>query len=204
MNITEAIEQINTIHEHEARGESYRGYHPGALAASGGLGLLAGALQGWILPEMTPTTFVLYWTAVASLAFVVGAWPTVMDYLTRDDALARRRTRTITWQFLPCLVVGFILTLAVVRHDPAHAFIALLPGCWCLLFGLGTVASRPFLPVGAGGVAIWFFLAGSLLLLCNPGSPPPGWAVGIPFGFGQILAAGVLLRDRREGRSDGV
>ncbi|MGL4553011.1 MAG: hypothetical protein ACRC33_17725 [Gemmataceae bacterium] len=188
MDLSDALDQIDAIHAHAARGETYRGYHPHALAASGLVGLLAALAR--------PDAFLPFWCAVGVAAGLVAAAPTLADYFRRDTALGRRRTRVVARQFLPCLLAGVILTLAVARPGYRDACTPLLPGAWSLLFGLGVVASVPFLPRLTPVVAAWYLAAGAALLW-SAGGPPTGWTVGVPFGVGQCLAAAVVWHDRR-------
>ena len=194
MDLSEALQQIDAIHAHVARGETYRGYHAHALAASGLLGLAAAFVQ--------PTAFLPYWCAVGVLAGLIAAAPTLIDYFTRDTPLGRRRTRIVCRQFAPCLLAGVALTLAFTRSEYREMGLPLLPGAWALLFGLGTVASLPYLPRLASVVAVWYLAAGAVLLWTVQGPVPAGWTVGVPFGVGQLMAAAVLWLDRREGADD--
>ncbi len=187
MDLSEALERIDAIHSHLARGEAYRGYHPQALAVSGLLGLGAAFLS-----PATPAAFVAFWVGAAGVAAGVGVLPTLWDYLTRDDADRRRRTLIILRQFAPCLLAGAALTAAL----PLPACLPHLPGVWALLFGLGAVSSLPYLPRGAWVVAAWYFGVGLTLLLAAPAPVPPGWSVGVPFGVGQMLAAWVMFATR--------
>lgn len=197
MNLDDALDQLDAIHAHLARSETYRGYRPAGLALSGVVGLAAALAQPWAVPADEPLVFVRYWLLVAAGCAALAGGGTVVGYFTREDEFARRRTRTVLGQFLPCLAVGGALTLALSRH--AGADVALLPGLWSLLFGLGTVASLPYLARSAGWVAGWYFAAGLLLLLNIDGPVPAGWTVGVPFGVGQILAAVALGRPRSGG-----
>jgi hypothetical protein len=194
MDLSEALQRIDAIHSHVARGETYRGYHAHALAASGLFGAASALLQ--------PAAFLPYWCAVGVVAALIAAAPTLIDYFTRDTSLGRRRTRIVCRQFLPCLLAGIALTVAFARPEFREVGLPLLPGTWALLFGLGTVASLPYLPQLAGVVAVWYLGIGAVLLWTVQGPVPAGWTVGVPFGVGQLLAAGVLWLDRQEGRSD--
>ena len=71
--------------------EVYRGFHPLGVALSGAVGLLAAALQPWLVGD-DPTGFVRYWLLVAAVAGGVGFTPALDAYLRREDAFARRRT----------------------------------------------------------------------------------------------------------------
>jgi hypothetical protein len=199
MNVTDALEQIEAIHAQLAKGEEYRGYRPLALALSGLLGLLAAALQGCFVSEPDPAAFVRYWVLVALAAASVAGGGTVAAYLTHEDGHARRRTRTVIAQMLPSLLAGGVLTAALSRPGRASETVALLPGLWSLIYGLGTVASLPYLPRLAAAVAAWYLLAGAVLLWTAEGAVPSGWSAGLPFGTGQLLAAAILYRrDRLE------
>ena len=79
MDLSEALEQIDAIHAHVARGETYRGYHPHALAASGLLGLAAALVQ--------PDAFLALWCSVGVVAGLIPA--TMASRLKIVDALRR-------------------------------------------------------------------------------------------------------------------
>jgi hypothetical protein len=194
MDLAEALDRIDAIHGHLARGEPYRGYRPLALALSGVIGLLAAAAQPLFVAD-DPGSFIVYWVAVALTCGVVAGGTTVHGYLFRDDDLARRRTRVVLRQFVPCLFAGVVVTIVLSRQPWQPLAVPLLPGLWALLFGLGTVASLPYLPRAAALVAGWYLLAAVVLFCCDPAAPG-GWGVGVPFGVGQLFAAAVLLRDR--------
>jgi hypothetical protein len=194
MNLSEALEQIDSIHEHLAKGEEYRGYRPLSLVISGLLGLLAALVQPWLAVD-DPLEFVSYWLMVACLCATVAGGATLFGYIRDEDEFARRRTRTVMRQFLPCLLVGAIVTVVLARAEHTGATVRFLPGLWSLLYGLGAVASLPYLPRLAGLVAVWYLAAGCLLLML--GLPATPGSVGLPFGIGQVLAGIVLYLTRR-------
>ncbi len=73
------------------------------------------------------------------------------------------------------------------------ALVPLLPGLWAICFGIGTFASRPYLPRASGWIALFYYAAGFTLLWIARGPEPlTGWWVGGVFGVGQLLAALVL------------
>jgi hypothetical protein len=69
----------------------------------------------------------------------------------------------------------------------------MLPGLWELVFSLGIFASCRFLPRPMFAVGLWYLAAALACLVVESGprtlSP---WAMGIPFGVGQLLVAAVL------------
>lgn len=189
--MSRALEQIAEIHGQIAKGELYRGYRSLPVAASGLMGILAAWLQPPALGAVYPAGFVLYWTAVAAGAAFVGTSEILYNYIVHDRAADRRRTRRVVGQFLPSAAAGGAMALCFTHLSPA--LVALLPGLWALCFGIGTFASRPYLPRASGWVALYYYLAGFTLLWTAQGTGSlSGWRVGGTFAAGQLLAAMVL------------
>jgi hypothetical protein len=191
MQYTEALSRISEIHEHMTKGEVYRGIRSLPVALSGACGLLAASLQHRLLSQAEPRTSVVYWLIVAAVGVLIGMSETFYNYLFRDDDFARRRTRRVVAQFLPCLAAGGAVTWGLVRAN--ESLVSLLPGLWAVLFSLGLFAARPYLPRAIGWVALFYLVAGFRLLLLDrePGSLW-GWDIGFTFGTGQLAAALVL------------
>jgi hypothetical protein len=188
MEVRDALDQLDRIHEQLTKGEVYRGFRVPAVALVGCLGLLAAAGQGWVVPAGDLTAFVWYWSAVGAVGLLVGCGAAVRSYFFREDDFERRRTRRVMGQFLPCVLAGGLLTAALARND---AFIPLLPGVWAVVFGLGVVAVRPHLPRAVGVIGLAYVLAGGLLLAWLP-PEPGGWCVGGVFGAGHLITAAAL------------
>ena len=192
MDVPKALDQIAAIHEQMAKGEVYRGYRSVPLAASGVIGVLAAWLQPPLVGAGDPVGFVLYWTAVAAAAALVGLSEIIYAYAMEDDAAARRKTRRVIGQFLPSMVGGALITICFTHLSPS-SLVPLLPGLWAVCFGIGTFASRPYLPKASGWVALFYYAAGFVLLWIARGPEPlSGWWVGGTFGTGQMLGALVL------------
>ncbi len=189
MEFGRALSQISEIHQHLARTEVYRGYRSVPVALSGVAGLAAAALQAPRLSATDPAGFVWFWTAVAIFAGLVGSSEIAFNYLFREGAYERRRTRTVVLQFAPSVVAGAIATLAFATTSPA--LVPLLPGLWAMLFGVALFAARPLLPRATGWVALYYLAAGAALLWYG-GPAPSAWTVGGTFGAGQLIAALVL------------
>ena len=198
MEYGRALDQISEIHQHLARTEVYRGYRSLPVALSGAVGVIAAALQAPGLAAADPAGFVLFWTAIAVVAALVGSSEIAFNYVFREDALGRRRTRLVVGQFAPSVAAGAIATAAFVALGAA--LVPLLPGLWALLFGVAVFAARPYLPRATGLVALFYLVAGAWLLWHAAGAPSP-WAVGGTFGAGQLAGALVLYWNLE--RSDG-
>lgn|SRR5687767_4148227 len=191
VDVPRALDQIAAIHEQMAKGEVYRGYRSLPVAASGVIGLIAAWLQPPALGATDPIGFVLYWAAVAVAALLVGSSEILYAYAMEDDAAARRQTRRVVGQFLPSLAGGVLIAICFMHLSTT--LVPLLPGLWAFCFGLGTFASRPYLPKATGWVALFYYAAGFVLLWIARGPEPlSGWWIGATFGTGQLLAALVL------------
>jgi len=186
-----ALDQIEEIHRQIAKGEVYRGYRSLPVAMSGLMGLTAAWLQPARLGAADPIGFVLYWAAIAAGAAFIGSSEIIYNYVVHEDATGRRKTRQVVGQFLPSLVGGAGMTVCFTHLSVA--FVPLLPGLWAICFGIGTFASRPYLPRASGWVALFYYAAGfTLLWIARGPESPAGWWVGGTFGAGQLMAAVVL------------
>jgi hypothetical protein len=193
MDLREALDNIAIIRRRMAETEVFRGYRALPVAFSAVLALGAGAAQKTLLPrpEQNVAGYVTLWSAVALLS-IVAAGLTV--YL-RDRVAGISSTRHVTWlaigQFVPCLVAAAAVTLVIARVAPQSAW--LLPGLWQVFFSLGVVASCRLLPRPAFAIGAFYFGSGiaTLLLARGPHALSP-WAMALPFGLGQLLAAAVL------------
>ena len=191
MDVTRALDQIAEIHGQIAKGEVYRGYRSLPIAASGLIGIVAAWLQPFALGSGDPVGFVLYWTAIAAAAGFVGSSEIIYNYVVHERESDRRHTRRVIAQFLPS-VVGAVAITVCFTHLSA-TLVPLLPGLWAFCFGIGTFASRPYLPKASGWIALCYYAAGFALLWIARGPEPlTGWWVGGIFGVGQLLAATVL------------
>jgi hypothetical protein len=191
VDASRALDQIEEIHRQIAKGEVYRGYRSVPVALSGLMGLAAAWLQPTALGAADPVGFVLYWALIAAAAAFVGSGEIIYNYIVHEDATGRRKTRKVVGQFLPSLVGGAAMTLCFTHLS--SALVPLLPGLWAICFGIGTFASRPYLPRASGWIALFYYAAG-FALLWIAGGPEllTGWWVGGTFGAGQLLAAVVL------------
>lgn len=193
MDLREALDSIAVIRRRMAETEVFRGYRALPVAFSAILALSAGFLQQTILPrpDQDVPSYVLLWSAVALLSILAAG----LAMFLRDRVAGVSSTRPVTWlaigQFLPCLVAAAAVTVVIVRIAPQSAW--LLPGLWQVFFSQGVFASCRLLPRPAFAVGVFYLVSGivTLVLARGPDALSP-WAMAIPFGFGQLLAAGVL------------
>ena len=195
MELHEALHQISDIRRQMARGSVFRGYRSLTVGFSGVLGLLAAAIQPfWVaVPQSDLERYLILWIGAAGISLVV----TGVELIWRAEAVRSGLTRETTLfaveQFLPCLLVGGLLTFCIVRGAPEAAW--MLPGLWAMVFGLGIFASSRLLPRQVFWVGAYYVCCGSGCLLVGDGawalSP---WQMGITFGGGQLFGAAILHR----------
>jgi len=191
--LRQALDDISAIRSQVARGTQFRGYGPVSVASSGILALLVAAAQvHWAQSsEYDLRQFLVVWISTAAIAVFLSALETVFRVRRVHSGLALEMIQAAAEQFLPCVVVGLLLTVVLMRVAPQDSW--MLPGLWAVLFSLGVFASCRFLPRQMFAVGAWYLAAGlvSLLIAAAHHALLP-WAMGISFGVGQLLVAAVL------------
>lgn len=192
MELREALTQIAEIRLQMARTEVFRGYRAAPVAFSGLLALGAMLVQANLIPapERQIGAYLALWVSAAILSAVAAG----IGMALRGSASSAWRRR-ITWlaieQFIPCLVAGGLVTAVLARSAPESLWV--LPGLWQVMFSLGIFASCRLLPRAIFGVAVFYLVSGvTCLALARDDASLAPWAMGIPFGVGQCLAAAVL------------
>jgi len=195
MELRDALTQISEIRLQLARTEVFRGYRAMPVAFSGLLAFAAAGFQAvWIHePLQEITAYLTLWVGAAIISAVAAG----VEMAVRARNSSSSWTREITWlaveQFVPCLIAGGLLTLVLLRSAPEELW--MLPGLWQILFSLGVFASCRLLPRATSLVAVFYLAAGLGTLAVSRGEAALSpWAMGLPFGLGQLLAATVLYR----------
>ncbi len=189
--LRQALAEIRAIRTQVARGTQFRGYGPRSIAISGLLALGVAAVQASAGAKHDLSGFLTVWVSVATISVILSAWETVTRARRVHDGFAKEMTHAAVEQFLPAIVAGILLTVVLVHTASEDGW--MLPGLWELIFSLGIFASCRFLPRPMFGVGLWYMAAGLACIaiesLSKSLSP---WAMGIPFGVGQLLVASVL------------
>lgn len=189
MRLDDALSRIGEIHAQIVRGELFRGYRALPTAITGFVALSAAGVQDRFLPALEPAEFVRFWVVIAVLCALLIAADFAVQFYARAETLKVRRTATVVAQFAPATFAAGALTYAW-RDGP---LCAVLPAVWSMGFGLGVLASRPYLPRAIGGVVAFYLLAAiGLGLTAEPGLVPSPWSMGLTFGIGQFGTAAVL------------
>jgi hypothetical protein len=107
------------------------------------------------------------------------------------SGLADEMIRMAVEQFLPSVGAGALVTAVFVRYLPGELW--MLPGLWQVVFSLGIFSSCRFLPRPMVAAGAWYLLTGLACLSLADGRALSPWAMGIPYGLGQLLVAAILL-----------
>jgi hypothetical protein len=201
-DLNRALGEISSIRRQMARSTEFRGYGPATLAATGGVAMVAAAAQSvWLAdPANHLAAYLSIWISIAILsAALIGA-----QMFTRSrrmhSGLADEMIRMAVEQFLPSVGAGALITLVLVRFVPAAVW--MLPGIWQVVFSLGVFSSCRFLPRPMAIAGVWYLLTGLFCIGLADGRALSPWAMGIPYGAGQLLVAGILLFAAKEGNNE--
>jgi hypothetical protein len=197
-DLNKALSEISTIRGQIARNAEFRGYGPATLTATGILAIIAALAQaGWLkAPERDIATYLAIWVATASLSLILISIETVARARRVHFGFAGQMIHSAMEQFLPAITAGLTLTLVLWRCAPQSLW--MLPGLWQVIFSLGVFASCRFLPRPMIAVGTWYLAAGLMCLSLGDQRALSPWAMGVPFGVGQLLVAAVLQFDYRQ------
>ena len=189
-DLEKALTDIKAMRTQLARGTEFRGYGPPAFAATGVLAMVAAFAQARFIPAPAESIlgYLGFWVATAILAAAVIG----IDVVTRSrrvhSGLADEMIQSAAEQLVPAMVVGALLTFVLWRFAPQSLW--MLPGLWQIVLSLGIFASCRALPAPLMAVGIWYLVAGLVCLALASGDQAfSPWAMGAPFGIGQLLAA---------------
>ena len=200
MDLDRALAEITEIRHQLARGTEFRGYGPATLAATGMLAAVAAIVQAWWLPEPAGEfdAYLALWSATAAISVLLVGWETITRSRRIHSDLAQEMIWSAVEHFLPAVAAGVLLTAVLIHTAPDSLW--MLPGLWQVAFSLGVFASWRFLPRPIVAVGIWYLATGLGCLVLAKGehifSP---WAMGGPYGLGQLLVAAILQWSFRAG-----
>lgn len=197
-----ALSDIRSIRGQLARGMEFRGYGPMALAATGVAAWLAALVQwSWLGAGVRDIhAYLAVWVPTAVICFTIIVVEAQLRATRVHGGLAPQMMRAALEQFLPPLSVGLLLTVILCTRSPGVCW--MLPGLWQLIFSLGVFASCRLLPAPIFAVGVWYMACGlACLALGRSGDALSPWAMGVPFGIGQVLVALALRRGYRQHES---
>jgi hypothetical protein len=202
-DLHKALGDIGSIRRQVARSTQFRGYGPATLAATGGIAILAAAAQALLLPD--PASHIPAYLAIWVSTAVLSAALIGVQMVTRThrvhSGMADEMIRMAVEQFLPSAGAGALMTIVLVGAVPSALW--MLPGLWQIVFSLGVFSSCRFLPRPMVAAGVWYLLSGLSCIAFGDIRALSPWAMGIPYGAGQLLVAGILYFTAQEGNDEG-
>jgi len=204
VELREALCQITQIRQQMARSETFRGYRAMTIAFSGALAMVAAMVQANVVPSPNEQVgaYLSLWISAAVIAVLVSGAELFWRARVSQSRLARQSTILAVSQFLPCIVVGGLLTFAIYARAKEVSW--MLPGLWCVTFSLGIFASYRLLPRQVFWIGAYYLGCGIAIIWNGAGSDALSpWMMGGSFGVGQLLAAGILYwtLERNDGKA---
>ncbi|HEY1576066.1 MAG TPA: hypothetical protein VGF82_03230 [Terracidiphilus sp.] len=201
-DLNRALSDISSIRRQVARSTEFHGYGPATLAATALIAILAAGMQAQWVPDPSnhPAKYltIWIWTAILS-ASLTGVQMYTRSRRIHSD-LSDEMIRMAVEQFLPSVAAGVLTTIVIVRFAPSAFW--MLPGIWQIIFSLGVFSSCRFLPRPMLAAGAWYLFAGLLSIACGGSRALSPWAMGIPFGAGQLLVAAILLFATRKAEDE--
>lgn len=202
-NLDKALGDISSIRRQVARSTEFRGYGPATLAATGGIAVLAAGVQAvWLSnPANRIPVYLAIWVSTAILSAALIAVQTVTRSHRMHSGMADEMIHMAVEQFLPAAGAGALLTIVLVGSVPSALW--MLPGLWQITFSLGVFSSCRFLPRPMAAAGAWYLLTGLTCIALANGRALSPWTMGVSYGVGQLLVAGILLFTAQEGTDEG-
>ena len=193
MHVRDALSEIAALRLQMARNTEFRGFGPGALAATGALAAVVAVAQSRLIadPVTNIRSYLCLWSGAAVVAVALIAAEAIRRSRKAHQGLADDMLVAAAEQFLPAAFAGVLLTFVLLVFAPESLW--MLPGLWQAILSLGVFAGCRNLPPLLRIVAGWYLATGlaSLALARGEYALSP-WAMGLPFAIGEGLAAGLL------------
>jgi len=192
-DLDKALGDISSIRRQMAQSTEFRGCGPATLAATGVMAAMAAWAQAvWLRdPAKHIGAYLAIWISTA----VLSAGLTGVQMYTRTrrihSGLSNEMIRMAVEQFLPAAGTALLISVVLGRFAPSAFW--MLPGLWQVIFSLGIFSSCRFLPrlmMVAGG---WYLLSGLVSIALGDSRALAPWTMGLGYGAGQLLVAGILL-----------
>jgi hypothetical protein len=184
-----ALDNLRYIRQTMERAASFTAVPGWGLAVVGATALGAALLAA---RQPTPELWLATWLGEAVVALALGGTAMVRKAFAVHDPLLSGPGRRFGLSFLPPMVVGGLLTVALWRAGLWHA----LPGTWLLLYGAGFVTGGAFSVRIVPVMGLSFMLLGSVAVL-GPAAWGNWWMAA---GFGGLhLAFGTIIARRHGG-----
>jgi hypothetical protein len=169
----------------------------GAFTALPGWGQVAVGLTALVAAvvaarQASTELWLATWLGEATVALAIGGWTLVRKAYAVNDPILSGPGRRFGLSFLPPMLVGGLLTVALYRAGLATA----LPGVWLLLYGTAVVTGGAFSVRVVPFMGLCFMALGAVALF-----GPPTWGTWcMAAGFGGLhVVFGVVIARRYGG-----
>lgn len=195
-DLERALADIAEVRERLGHVQRFKGYSGIAAMTSGVFALVGGALQVVLVPSVHTAhqghSYFALWLSCCAASVLVNYGAIAHWYVNDATARERWQTATVGWSILPALLLGAMLSFALLRSD-LYGF---LPGVWYGCYGVGLLASRTMVPRPVVPIAAAFLIAGILLFFAPPALALQWWVLPFGFGPGQLAIGYWTVRER--------
>jgi hypothetical protein len=201
-DLNRALGDISSIRRQMARSTEFRGYGPATLAATGLIAILAAGVQALLLPDPAShiSTYLSIWICTAALSAALTGVQMYTRTRRMHSGMSQEMMHMAVEQFLPSVGAGLLITIVLVRYVPAALW--MITGIWQVIFSLGIFSSCRFLPRPMLAAGAWYLVTGLACIALGGSRALSPWAMGIPYGAGQLLVAAILLFGAHEGTDE--
>lgn len=179
-----ARENLSFIRATMERAASFTGVSGWGGVAMGLTALIAARVAHG---QSSPRAWLTVWLVEGLVAFLIGAWALGRKARRDHGRVLTRSGRQFVLSFAPPIVVGAVLTVALVAAQQWN----LLPGVWLLLYGTGIVTGGAFSVRVVPLMGFAMMLIGLIALFAPAGWGDACMAVGfgaVQLGFGLVIA----------------
>lgn len=185
-----AVDNLRYIRETMERAGSFT-----AVPGVGGIAMGLTAVATAMIASRAPSAriWIIEWLSAGVVAIALGILAMWRKSRLRGLPLWSPPTRKFVFSFVPPLIAGAALTVALWRADMVTA----LPAVWLMLYGTGVITggafSVPVVPV----MGACFLAEGMLALFLPTLWPPLSWGciwLGIGFGGLHIIFGSIIAR----------
>jgi hypothetical protein len=185
-----AIDNLRYIRETMERAGSFT-----AVPGWGGImmGVTALAAAAFASHATTKEMWLAIWLGEGALAIALGVFAMWRKSLAAGLPFWSAPARKFLFSFLPPLIAGAVLTLALWRAGA----VAAIPGAWLMLYGAGVITGGTFSVPAIPVMGACFLAEGAVVSLLLPNAASMIWAdvwLGAGFGGLHILFGTIVAR----------
>ena len=162
----DAIEQLRFIRQTMESAGSFTAVPGRGMIAIGLSALAAGAIAQWQSGEQITRLWLFIWLIEAIVALGVGLWAMLRKAKRAGQSLFSGPGRKFATHFIPPMLVGALLTLAMFPHAMRGA----IPAMWLMLYGTAVITAGEFSVKIVPVMGACFLALGALAIFL-----PVGW-----------------------------